>query len=248
MTHVVDDLELYALDALPEPERARVAAHLADCPACREQARLLEEVAIELPDTLPQIDVPVRLRARILDTARADLAAPRVRRGNAWTTWLTPTRFAIAGLTAAVLVLGTVDVALMRERDKVAAQRDQYADVALRTSHGGRNWYMAGVDQWAGSGGTLYAPAKPDASAFVVFHDLKPIDAGTVYALWLIDGDGHWYRAANFTPTGEPAQAVVLDEAVTGYTQCALTVETQREGKRAGPVVMQSRITAPSTQ
>jgi len=34
----------------------------------------------------------------------------------------------------------------------------------------------------------------------------------------------------------------VLDAPVTGFTQCALTVELQREGKRAGPLVMQSRI------
>ena len=58
MTHVTDDLELYALGALAEPDRARVAAHLAQCPACHEQSRLLEEVAIALPGTLPEMEVP----------------------------------------------------------------------------------------------------------------------------------------------------------------------------------------------
>lgn len=241
MTHVVDDLELYALDALPSADRARVAAHLAECPACREQARLLEEVAIALPDTLPQQEVPARLRARILATAGADVRSPRVRRGTAWSAWLNPTRFAIAGLAAAVLVLGVVDVSIARQRDAIAAQRDQYGDVLSRAAHGGKSWYMAGVDQWAGSGGTLYGPAKADTSAYVVFHDLRPLQAGSVYALWLIDNDGHWLRAANFTPSGEQAQAVVLDEGLAGYTQCALTVETSTEGRRAGPIVMQSR-------
>lgn len=244
MTHVTDDLELYALDALPDLERSRVAAHLAECPACREQARLLEEVAIELPETLPESEVPARLRSRILATARADLApAPSAARGTAWTASLRPPRRLVVGaLVAAVAVLALADVALMGQRDSLVAQRDQYEDVALRASRGGRNWYMAGLDRWAGSGGTLYAPATPNASPFVVFHDLKPLDSGTVYALWLIDGDGHWYRAASFTPTGEAAQAVVLDGSVDGYTQCALTVETAREGKRSGPVVMRSRI------
>jgi hypothetical protein len=244
MTHVTDDLELYALGALPEPERGRVAAHLGECPACREQARLLEEVAFELPDTLPEAQVPARLRSRILATARADLApAPKPARGTSWAAWFRPPRRLVMGtLVVAVAMLALMDVALVGQRDSLVAQRDQYADVALRASHGGRNWYMAGVDRWAGSGGTLYAPAKPDASPFVVFHDLKPLDTGTVYALWLIDADGHWYRAASFTPSGEQAQAVVLDESVDGYTQCAVTVETGREGKRAGPVVMQSRI------
>ncbi len=242
MTHVVDDLELYALDALPAPGRARVAAHLAECPACREQARLLEEVAIALPDTLPQQEVPARLRARILASAGADVASPRRRHGTAWTAWLNPTRLAVAGLAAAVVILGTIDLATVRQRDAALAQRDQYADVAIRASHGGRNWYMAGVDRWAGSGGTLYSPSKPDASAYVVFHDLRPLDAGTVYALWLVDDAGHWLRAGNFTPNGDAAQAVILDEPTEGYTQCAVTVETTSEGRRAGPIVMQSRI------
>ena len=248
MTHVVDDLELYALDALPAADRTRISAHLAECPACREQARVLEEVAIALPETLPLQDVPSRLRARILASAGAELAAPRTRRGTALTSWLNPTRFAIAGLAVAVLVLGATDLAMVRQRDAALGQRDQYADIVTRASHGGKSWYMAGVDQWAGSGGTLYAPAKPGMSPYVVFHDLRPIERGTTYALWLIDNDGHWYRAANFTPNGDHAQAVILDEGLAGYTQCALTVETAPEGRRAGPIVMQSRIVPPQTQ
>ncbi len=248
MTHVVDDLELYALDALPDADRARVAAHLAECPACREQARLLEEVAIELPDTLPQPDVPARLRARILASAGAELAAPRARRGTAWTSWLNPTRFAMAGLAAAVLVLGIVELGTVRRLDAALAQRDQYADLLTLASHGGRSWYMAGIDRWAGSGGTLYAPGKADTSPYALFHDLRPLEAGTVYAVWLIDNEGHWTRAANFTPSGDHVQAVVLDESLSGYTQCALTVETATEGRRSGPLVMQSRIAPPQTQ
>ena len=245
--HVTDDLELYALDALPAPERARVAAHLGGCPACREQARSLEEVAISLPNTLPQAAVPTQLRARILASAGADLAVPARRRETAWTSWLRPDRIAIAGLAAAVLLLGAINVLTMRQLSAVTVERDQYAEVALRASYGGQNWYMSGLDKWAGSGGTLYAPGKPDAAAFVVFHDLRAIDASSVYTLWLVDADGHWLRAANFRPNGETAQAVILDAPVGGYAQCALTVETQREGKRSGPVVMRSRI-APPTQ
>lgn len=246
MTHVIDDLELYALDALPPAERGRVSAHLGECAACRDQARALEDVAISLPETLAVTDVPARLRARILDTARADLA-PAPRRGTAWTGWLSPSRLAIAGLSAAVLVLGAADIATIQQRDAARAERDAYGDVALRVSHGGKSWYMAGLDRWAGSGGTLYAPSKTDSAAFVVFHDLRPVESGNVYALWLVDPEGRWVRAANFLPNGDAAQAVILDARIEGFTQCALTVETTREGRRAGPLVMQSRI-APPTQ
>lgn len=242
MTHAIDDLELYALDALPSAERAAVAAHLAECPACREQARLLEEVAIALPETLPQQDVPARLRSRILASARADVVAAAPRRGTPWMAWMRPSRIAIAGLVAAMLVLGVVDYSVAQQRDTAIGQRDQYSDIVARAAHGGKSWYMAGVDQWVGSGGTLYAPAKADMQPYVVFHDLRPLESGSVYALWLIDTDGHWYRAANLTPSGDHVQPVVLDGGIGGYTQCAVTIETGREGKRSGPVVMQSRI------
>ena len=252
--HVTDDLELYALDALSSPERARIDEHLGACAGCREQARRLEEVALALPNTLPQPDVPARLRGRLLATAHAETAVPAPRRPIDRTRWLSPSRVLIAGLGAAVLVLGAIDVLTMRELaatrvdlGAARAERDQYENVAVRVSHGGRSWYMAGLDQWAGSGGTLYAPAKADAAPFVVFHDLRPLAAGSTYALWFVDTSGHWQRAANFTPNGDVAQAVILDSPVEGFAQCALTVEAQREGKRAGPVVMQSRI-APPTQ
>jgi hypothetical protein len=254
MTHVTDDLELFALDALSAPERARIAAHLVECPACREQARLLEEVAIALPNTLPQRDLPAGLRGRVLASARADSAAPTRRRETAWTAWLSPSRLAVAALAAAVLVLGLAEAAMIRDlaatRADLAAtraERDAYSAIVVRVSHGGKTWYMAGLDQWAGSGGTLNGPSKADAAAFVVFHDLRPLATGSTYALWLVDANGHWQRAANFAPNGDTAQAVILDVPIEGFAQCAVTVEAQREGKRTGPLVMQSRIAPPAT-
>ena len=69
MIHVTDELELYALGALAPIDSARVAAHLSECPACREQARAIDEVVQELPETLPDRDAPGVLRDRILATA-----------------------------------------------------------------------------------------------------------------------------------------------------------------------------------
>ena len=250
--HVTDDLELYALGALPAADAARVAAHLGSCPACRAQAAALEDVALALPDTLPERDLPAALRARILTTARGDLETARAARdsawtarGTAWTAWLRPLaggRLIAAGLALAVVVLAIVDVRAQADLARVNAERAQYAAVLEKVSHGGDTWYMAGLDRWAGSGGTLVAPGKPDLKPFVVFHDLHPIDAGTVYALWLVDDQGYWTRAASFVPNGEIMQTVDLDASTKGYTQCALTIETAREGKRSGPLVMQSRI------
>lgn len=250
--HVTDDLELYALGALPEPEAARVGAHLAACRECREHAAALEDVALALPDTLPERDAPPGLRERILATARGELAAARTARDTAWTARTAPAaatprppgarRLLAAALALAVLVLAAVDLRTQQELARADAERAAYAAALEKVSHGGRTWYMAGLDQWAGSGGTLIAPAKPELKPFIVFHDLRPIDGGSVYALWLIDAQGFWTRAANFVPNGATTQSVDLDARPDGYMQCALTVETSREGRRSGPLVMQSRI------
>jgi anti-sigma factor RsiW len=82
MTHVTDELELYALGALAPVERARVAAHLSECPACREQARAIDEVVQELPEILPEHEVPGYLRERILASGSPGCCAPRW-----WSPW-----------------------------------------------------------------------------------------------------------------------------------------------------------------
>ena len=63
MNHVTEELELYSLGALTPADRARVAAHLVECPACREQARAIDEVVQELPETLPDRDLSQEVSA-----------------------------------------------------------------------------------------------------------------------------------------------------------------------------------------
>ena len=104
MKCVTEELDLYSLGALPPADRARVAAHLVECPACREQARAIDEVVQELPETLPDREAPGRLRERILASARADLVAARAPvRDTAWVSRLI--RPAL-GLAAALWIAG----------------------------------------------------------------------------------------------------------------------------------------------
>jgi hypothetical protein len=244
--HVTDDLELYAVGALRTAEAERVALHLATCPVCREELAEISTTVNVLPDMVAMREPPAGLKARILAVAAADLPA-RAKRETVWS--FTPRRsWLVSGaLAAAVVLLLALDLNSLRELNAATAERNGYAALAEKVSHGGKNWYMSGLDQWKGSGATLFAPGKADASPFVVFHDLRPLSAGAVYAIWLIDADGHWIRGANFRPDGHVAQSVDLTVPVDAFFQCAVTVEMSTEGKKAGPVVMQSRI-APPTQ
>ena len=246
--HVIDDLELYALGALGAPDADRVTAHLAACPACRGQLEDIATAVNALPDMVAPREPPAALRARILDAAAADgrpVAADATRRVSRWPT---PTRawVAIGVLAAAAVLLVALDLNSLRELRAAESERAEYALVLEKVSHGGKSWYMVGLDQWRGSGGTLIAPAKADVSAFVVFHDLHPLSAGSLYAVWLVDADGHWVRAASFQPDGQPVQSVDLTVPVDVFAQCAVTIEMASEGKRSGPLVMQSQIAPPA--
>lgn len=247
MTHVTEELELYSLGALAPVDRARVAAHLAECPACREQARAIDEVVQALPETLPDREAPGQLRERILTTARAELAADRPPRRDA--VWL-------ARLVRPGLALGTVmwlavgaaavvgeNVRLANELTVATNERAQYERIAEGIRQGGRWWYMVGKDDWAGSGGTLIAPRAEGRPPFVVFHDLLPLPQGQLYTIWFVSADNTWVRGATFRPDGKDLQAVDVTAPIAGFERCAVTIESSAWGRRAGPVVMESRIT-----
>jgi len=247
MNHVTDELELYSLGALPPIDRARVAAHLAECPACREQARAIDEVVQELPETLPDRDAPGRLRERILASARAELVGDRApRRDTAWVARLVRPLLAVAA--ALWLAVGAAAVVgeyqrLSNEVRVAAIERDAAARIVAGIREGGRWWYMGGKDDWAGMGGTLIAPRAEGRPPFVVFHDLKPLaDPKQLYTIWLVSADNTWVRGAAFRPDGSDVQAIDVTAAIAGFDRCAVTVEDSAWGRRVGPIVMESRI------
>ena len=251
MNHVTDELELYSLGALTPADRARVAAHLVECPACREQARAIDEVVQELPETLPDRDAPGRLRERILSSARADLVAARAPARE--TAWLSRLIRPALGLAAALwIAVGAAAVAgdyVAKSKEIAVLEGDRAAlqGVVESIREGGRWWYMVGKDGWAGSGGTLIAPRAEGRPPFVLFHDLKPLDdPKQLYAIWLVSSDNTWVRGATFRPDGKSVQAVDVTAAIAGFDRCAVTVEDSAWGRRAGPIVMESRIVPPT--
>ena len=250
MIHVTDELELYALGALTPSDSARVAAHLSECPACREQARAIDEVVQELPETLPDRDAPTVLRERILASARAEIAAQRAPgRDTAWTRHLLRPTLALAvamWLAVGAAAVVNENLSLSNQLKVVAAERASYESIVEGIRQGGRWWYMAGKDDWTGSGGTLIAPRVEGRPPFVVFHDLKPLPQGQLYTIWLVSADNTWVRGANFRPDGKDVQAVDVTAAIAGFDRCAVTIEDSAWGRRAGPVVMESRIVPPA--
>ena len=247
MIHVTDELELYALGALTPADAARVAAHLSECPACREQARAIDDVVQELPETLPGRDAPGHLRERILASARAELGAARTSQsGAAWVSRVVRPGLALAAvlwLAVGAAALVGENLRLANEVRLVSSDRAYYETIVEGIRQGGRWWYMSGKDDWTGSGGTLIAPRVEGRPPFVVFHDLKPLaKPNQLYTIWLVSADNTWVRGATFRPDGRDVQAVDVTAPIAGFDRCAVTVEESAWGRRAGPIVMESRI------
>jgi len=245
MTHVTDDLELFALGALLPAEAARVSEHLAACATCRLDSAELTNVVGALPDAVTPREAPPALRDRILASARAEVRrAGTPRPGLARILRFQPSRLALAGLAAAVLVLAAVDLRGLGDLRAADTERARAESMVKQLGESGRSWYMAGTDQWKGSGAT-FAVSQADGKAVVLFHDLKPVPTGAVYALWLGDADGRWVRGANVRPDGRRLQLVDVAAPVEGFDRCLVTLEDKLDGRREGPVVMRS-VVAPT--
>ncbi|MDQ2911787.1 MAG: anti-sigma factor [Chloroflexota bacterium] len=246
--HVQDDLEAYALGALDRADAERVAQHLATCASCRQYAAALAEVVSTLPDTVTLREPKAALRERILAAAKTETRdAAASASGRRWSFGaVRPSRVAFAGLAAAVIVLSAADIDAYQRTRTMAAQRDQLYGLVESMRQGGREWYMAGKDAFAGAGGTLFDPRAEGKQPFVLFHDLPAIPAGKLLTVWLVSPDSTWARAATFQPNGQDIQAIGINMEVSGFDRCAVTLEDSSWGPRYGTVVMESRIAPPT--
>jgi hypothetical protein len=246
--HVQDELEAYALGALDRADAERIAQHLVACASCRNDAAALAEVVGTLPETVTPRDPTPALRDRILAAARSDAPRSAPAPSRRWSFGaVRPSRVAFAGLFAAVIVLGAADIEAYQRTVAITAQRDELYGLAETMRQGGREWYMAGKDAFAGAGGTLYDPRAEGKQPFVLFHDLPSIATGKVLTVWLVSPDSTWARAATFRPNGQDIQAVRINMEVSGFDRCAVTLEDSSWGPRYGAVVMESRIAPPPT-
>ena len=247
--HPLDDLEAYALGALDRGDAEGIGKHLAECPTCRSEAESLAEVVGTLPDTVAPREPRPALRDRILAAAGSERRPVVPAPARRWSFGpIRPSRVAFAALLGLVVVLGAADIDAYQRTTAIAAQRDQLYGLVESMRQGGREWYMAGTNSFAGAGGTLYDPRAEGKQPFVLFHDLPKVAPDKVLTIWLVSPDSTWARAATFQPNGQDIQAVPISMQVSGFDRCAVTLEDSPWGPRYGAVVMESRIAPPATR
>ncbi len=196
----------YALDALDEAEERAYEAHLAECPACREELASLSHATTALA---LGVEAPVpssALRERILEAAVADRApalAPVIslasRRVHRWT-------MAAAAVAACTAVgLGV------------------WSTTLVHSLHGDRSTLrlLAQRVPVSGGHGNLYVSQSGDA--VLQLADLGRAPRRRVYEIWLL-GNGNPVPAGLFHGT---ERAVGLQRRVPPGATVEVTVEPE---------------------
>lgn len=222
----------YALDALPDDERAFFERHLAACDACRQEVEELTETAAQLGTAAAETPPP-DLRAKILAAAdvtrqlppEPELAAtpPGVgtRRPRRWLAAVA------ASLGIAVIALAGVSLDLNRRLDsaRVAAAEN---DAMVRVL-GAFDLQTVAMDGDV-PGRFLFSPWRDEG--ILVAEGLDSPGDGKTYELWLIH-DGTPVPAGLFRPDADGAAMASVDGVVRGAELVAVTIEP--EGGSARP-------------
>jgi hypothetical protein len=215
-------IPLYALDALPEPERVEVDAHLDSCPVCVEElGQYLSVVAFLTADQAAPRDVWERIVASIeADSVPIDQTAELIDRGSRrrGRKWRAVNRL-IPLAAAAAVVLGIVagspfssdltpTEAIVASAQRAAAQPEAF------------------VGEFLVDGVSVAEVILTDAGEGYVIptNHLPSLDRSRIYQLWVITADesvisggvlGDEPRPSAFTWDG-PVSGFALTREVTG--------------------------------
>ncbi|MDQ6877945.1 MAG: anti-sigma factor [Candidatus Dormibacteraeota bacterium] len=222
----------WVLGAVTADEVDVVRTHIETCQSCRDTASRLSRIVGALPLDVEEKEPPARLRDRILAAAAASRvagAAParprtliREIRLSSRTKDLsgTPRGLPMVGAAAAVLLALVVGLVV---GDLIGG-----APVSAPVTRSA----LVGHQGLAGAKASVIN-LKSDGIALVVFSGLPQLDSGRVYEVWLITAGGRADPAGVFVPDRTGSEALVIDKALVGYAEMAITSELGPAGTLA---------------
>ena len=212
----------WVLGALEPGEAEAIRAHVESCATCREVVQRLRRVAGVLPLSVDEVTPPTRLRERVLASAgtRTAKPLPAVQRPRPRPV---PPRvglarrmpvYAMAAVAVVALLLGVI-VGQLAVRPSPAPEVARYT--------------LTGHQDMAGARATVI-DLRADGVALVDFSGLPAPGTGRVYEVWLIPAKGQPVAAAVFVPDSNGARVVLINRALAGYSQMAVTNEAAPDG------------------
>ncbi|MFI5695526.1 anti-sigma factor domain-containing protein [Kribbella sp. NPDC051586] len=208
----------YVLDALPEDERTRFEAHLAECSFCTTEVAELRQAAVKLAtqvSTPPPPALKASVMAAINDVRQLPPQLPVVESSPKVRRFTRRSMFALAAAALAVAAAG--GVAVDQYQDRTAAERanQQMASVLAQPDAHTVHGTVEGGGQ-----ATIVLSTKADKSV-VVLRDLPKLPADRTWQLWMMDPSN---KATSIgLATGDITQ--VVNGSTTGMATFGLTIE-----------------------
>jgi anti-sigma-K factor RskA len=233
-----EDLQLYALGALPEPEAAPVRLHLAGCNICaaqlvelRAHASLLVFGADQrVPSPAPKQKLFARIAAeRAPEPAR--VVREQKRRFVYWWNWiLAPATLALVILSVALWRQNLQLFAELRDAQRIASDFEKervhvQKVVNALTAPETITVELAGTSDAANSTGIV--KYNRESGLMVYTADLPPLPSAKVYQMWLVPRNGAPISAGIFLPPA-PGQPHVWTAELPGNKEpkaFAVTIE-----------------------
>jgi anti-sigma-K factor RskA len=183
----------YAMDAVPEPDRARFERHLAGCDSCRQEVRGMREATAALA-AASAVQPPAALRETVLRASEqtrqfpppvVQARAARNRRGwpgwpGRWPRLAVATVGALACVLAVVAVVSGVLAYRMQNRLDQAQVRDHTVAMVL----GAPDATMLSAHVSTGGTATVVMSHRERALVFTA-ADLRVLPSAESYELWL---------------------------------------------------------------
>jgi anti-sigma-K factor RskA len=258
----------FVLGALEPADEAAVRAHLVTCEDAHAEIVELGGVLPALAESVPVVEPPVGLKARIMAAAAADLeertarpsdvaptAAPTVPEPTAFPTpaerdvrrarTSTGTWVLRAAAVLAIVALGGWNLLLQNQLTAAQAYEQSVAAVLDVAAQPGSLTAILTPDDGTGSG---LAAVRADGAVTLAMQDLAPTTGSTVYTAWAIGGDGVPVAIGDFTvgSDGTASFAAPTSPLASG-TVLALTREpTPGATAPTGPIVSKGVATAPA--
>jgi anti-sigma-K factor RskA len=223
----------YAMDAVPEPDRAAFERHLASCEPCRQEVRGLREATAALAAaTAVQPSAAFRQTAlRAAGQTRqfppATAAPPRRalrRQGRGRRGWRPRLGVALAGAVACVLAVAAVVAGISAYGMHSRLDQDQGHDHAVAMVLGAPDARMMSAPVATGGSATVVMSHRERALVFTA-ADLRGLPPSESYELWLMGPAGN--RPAgmiNVSGGGKMAGPMVVSGLSAGDS-VGLTVE-----------------------
>jgi anti-sigma-K factor RskA len=246
-----DDLSLYAVGALPREESESLDRHLAECAACREELRVLNEAAAQIAMAVDPAAPPARLRERLAASLRNEEIRPTTRDDRSASAsrlrpgWFWAPAFAAAILAVAVAVLWIRNRAALQVNQELTAELESTKEAArearslIRMLSANDAQHITLV-----AAGTRPQPeakavySLPQRSLVLLASNLSPLPPHKVYELWLLPASGAQpIPAGTFRPDAHGSATLVSAPFARAVPAKGFAVTVENEPGAATPTL-----------